>query len=315
MRKLALILVLAMMVGCVRRRSQHEEVPTQTTPSCDVQKAISLLKAKHYGFIATASSQPDTIVLFKDLITNYGQHIGHETYVFSYNSSTAEDCVFENLFAERKVYGDRLVNLFTRQESHFYRNGQHVYTDRSLRDGWHRTYHDLGFVPVRVPNWATRSGESLYMTWVARSTTTASRVPVWGFEAIWQQDGRDFTLMAGRVILKNPETGQPTPDDVFTVLRVDEKGLVHKAGVLFPVSQKTFENYLSYLQGKTADWNRDLPSDEVRLAEFVEGPMKNTKAQQLPIAEVCARRGTVPTGLPEVKSGFEPSFNLLPQLH
>ncbi|MEK7623308.1 MAG: hypothetical protein AAB408_01385, partial [Patescibacteria group bacterium] len=159
-----------------------------------------------------------------------------------------------------------------------------------------------------------RSGKDLYMTWITKSQETASRIPVWGYEVVWTGPTDSPTLMAGRVVLKNPER-DPTADEVITVMRLDRTGVVNTRGVLFPVSNTTWENYRNHVQGKTDGWQRDYSGDATAMAVYLESTARTlARKREKPLGEVYTLRDTQVAPLPKVQAGFPPAFNVVKPL-
>jgi len=282
---------------------------------CDSAMALALLTKAYprdkVSMVTTNSGSIDQpfsrVSVTKALKSADGQITGKELHVFDYrladttpNQGRVDACFFDEVFTAREVGNSRVERDFKYQWIRFYQNGQLIYTDTSLRasNNWLRVYEDIQFVPTEIPNWAVRDGLDLYMTWIARSAATASRVPVWGTEIIWQRDGDDFTLIAGKVFLKNPKE-KPTAEEIVTVMRFNAEGVVDSRGILFPVAETTWNEYLSYLRNQKNEWRRDREADELASKTFFDGPIKESRLRELAQADVFKRRGVMVSNLPE----------------
>ena len=295
--------------------SCSDEPESVVSGVCDEDTAITQLKERFSDFQdACASSR--VITLAKQVtVPSEGQVIGHEKHTFTYSDQDGI-CNFTEIEAEKEVGDSRLVNNFQEGWSKFFRNDHLVYTDTALetKGRWLRRYVDLENVPVKAPNWAASGGEDLYMTWIARSSAQASRVPIWGVESVWQKDGDDLTLMGGKILLKNP-TKRPDEEELVLVLRMDGDGgnssNVNPRGVLWPVGQQTWDDYLSWLKGDADEWGRDYIGDRLAMQDFFSGAIRNSRIRRSSLDRVYSLRDLQTAPLPNVEEGFLPAFEKL----
>lgn len=317
-----LLCLLAMVAAC--NDEPQPPAPPPAPEVCGYFKAAGIAGKSYPGFdISPVKIAPpdnmdgNKLILAKKIKATDGQVIGYEKHTLQFDNKIVV-CKFTELSAEREVRGDRLVNIFSEKRSEFYQKAQLIYTDRALKDGaWIRRYAQFTSVPVEVPNWATKDHSDIYMTWVARSGEQASRVPVWGMDVIWVGPVEDPTILAGKVIYKNPKAA-PVTSDLVTVMRFDSEGVVNVRGILFPVSTKTFEAYLANMEGKSPEWQRDSTGDEEALTAFTQ--MTSAKGSSWrkhatrAVGEVYRLRATQVAALPKVAPAFVPAFSAVPPL-
>jgi hypothetical protein len=85
---------------------------------------------------------------------------------------------------------------------------------------------------------------------------------------------------------------------MVTVMRFNAEGVVDSRGILFPVAETTWSEYLSYLRKQKDDWRRDREADELASKKFFEGPIKESRLRELAQADVFKRRGVMVNNLP-----------------
>lgn len=315
MRKVQLWLFgLFLVLMAVQCTTPKQPAPVAKLPAvCGAADARAAL-GKYEGFEVRADGT-NGLKVEKSITAPDGQIIGYESHHVKFWDHHGQ-CQFQETSAERVINGDLLVNDFVAKQSRFYKLGQLVYEDTALEDGaWLRRYAQLTMIPVDVPNWAVKDRKDLYLTWVARDEGTASRVPVWGYEVIWVGSSEDPTIMAGRVVFMNPNTG-PKTADLVTMARLDSEGVVNTRGVLFPVSDKTWTAYLDHMKGKANVWQRDLLGDAAAFKEFKKESASKAwrRHARLDLATVYARRDTPVAPLPKIRPGFLPAFDAVPPL-
>ncbi len=317
------LMALAIIIGCssCQQDKPIENPKPAAQATCNFQEKLPKVSP---DFKVEIDKLRQTATFTKAITAKDGQKIGHEMHLF--RMVNEEKCEVREVYTEKEVNGEKLANLVGQGKSEFYRNDRLVYTDLALRNGaWRRTYDNVLDVPAKIPNWASRGGNDLYMTWVSSSDKNAARIPLWPSDAVWtkEADGT-YTMLAGTASMKSP-THAPTNDELVLLLRMDKTGVVNNRGVLFPVGARTLAAYLNYLSNKEVDtWERDLAGDTDAAEEFFAGPIKlvgqkvkkhkGRAIQVAPLEKVWEIRHTETTAVDPVPDGFVPAIDVLPLL-
>ncbi len=301
----AIALILVSLYFIFSDGAEEEVVVVQET--CDI---VTKLPDKD-GFVKKVDTQ--SAVYTKIINGVDGQKIGFERHTMSFDE---EKCSVTETVTEKEIFGERLVNFPGQGRSEFYKDDVLIYKDTALLHGmWLREYTETQNIPEKIPNWASPSGEDLYMTLVVVAEGKVSRLPVWGLKAVWiKTDDKDYTLMAGKVGLKNPSRGL-TSEEIYTVIRYDQSSSVNYLGLLFPTSETTFNSYLSYLLSENDSWKKATEEEDVQAAkDYFDGPVKLSKKNKVSLEEGFRQRKTQVRYVPSVPKGFTPAVDALPTL-
>lgn len=295
------VLMLILMTSC--RRPTEEDLPQTSNKPNDCGLAVLAAKGKAKGY-SVSSLTVERLVLEKDQIAPDGQKVGHESHTYEITLT----CKVTEVSAEITTGEDTLKSDYRYGMTTFSRRNKKVYVDTVYgSNAWLRQYTNIEDVDAQIPNWNTKSGKDLPVTFIASDETTAHYVPVWAYAGLWTKDGENYYLVGGKVFLKNPSMNHPTKDDVFTAMRFDDNKVVATRGVLFPVSEESWTSYLLYAGGRAKTWERSAEADQSVLTLVGTDKFSHTRAKKHRIASILARRGVYSSNLPTVKSSFEPT--------